>query len=83
MRVNLASSNSSSTPLGIDKPIIINSLVPRAASSFCSAPSFAQMAMMFVRCRGGVSHSPLEFVHPSDVAAATAALAEYLWAKLL
>ncbi len=38
----------------------------------------AQMGMMFVRCRGGVTHSPLEHVEPVDVAAATAALAHYI-----
>ncbi len=42
-----------------------------------------QMAMVFVRCRGGVSHSPLESVLPDDVAAATAALAQYLIQKVV
>jgi allantoate deiminase len=32
------------------------------------------MAMLFVRCRGGVSHRPDEFATPEDVAAALAAL---------
>lgn len=39
--------------------------------------------MMFVRCRGGVSHSPLEHVEPEDVAASAAALATYLATRLL
>ncbi len=34
--------------------------------------------MVFVRCRGGVSHSPLEHVEPEDTAAATAALWKYV-----
>lgn len=39
--------------------------------------------MMFVRCRGGVSHSPLEHVEPADVAASSAALAKYLQRRLM
>jgi allantoate deiminase len=31
-------------------------------------------AMMFVRCRGGVSHNPAEFASPADMGAAVAAL---------
>ncbi len=45
------------------------------------APMHQQMGMMFVRCRGGVSHSPLEHVEPSDVAAAAAAMFEYIAAR--
>ena len=41
-----------------------------------------QMGMMFVRCKGGVSHSPLEEVSDMDVAEATAALMTYLQAQL-
>lgn len=33
---------------------------------------------MFVRSVGGFSHSPLEHTSPDDVAAATAALSQYL-----
>jgi hypothetical protein len=40
-----------------------------------------QMGMMFVRCRGGVSHSPLEHVEPLDIAAATSALYHYIMAR--
>ncbi|KAG2497115.1 hypothetical protein HYH03_004706 [Edaphochlamys debaryana] len=42
------------------------------------AEAVPKMGMMFVRCRGGVSHSPLEHVEPYDVTASTAALASYL-----
>jgi len=42
----------------------------------------AKIGMMFVRCRGGVSHSPLEHVEPEDVGAATAALSTFLKKKL-
>ncbi|GLC49316.1 hypothetical protein PLESTB_000206000 [Pleodorina starrii] len=46
------------------------------------AETIPKMGMMFVRCRGGVSHSPLEYVEPEDVTASTAALASYLWGRL-
>ena len=36
------------------------------------------IAMLFVRCRGGVSHSPEEWVSPKDIAQATRVLATYL-----
>ena len=39
--------------------------------------------MLFVRCRGGVSHSPLEHVEPADVAAAATALFYFLEESLL
>ena len=35
------------------------------------------------RCRDGISHSPLEYVSPDDVAAATATLYRYLRKELL
>lgn len=38
----------------------------------------APIGMLFVRCRGGVSHDPAEHVQPDDVALAAAALAHYL-----
>lgn len=34
-------------------------------------------------CRDGISHSPLEYVSPDDVAAATATLYQYLRRELL
>lgn len=37
-----------------------------------------QMGMLFVRDRGGISHSPLEFVAAEDIAAAAAALYMHL-----
>ena len=42
----------------------------------------AQMGMLFVRDRGGISHSPLEFVAAEDIAAAAAALYMYLRKEL-
>lgn len=35
-------------------------------------------AMVFVRCRGGVSHRPEEFAAPADIAAALAVLEDFL-----
>lgn len=39
---------------------------------------FLQMGMLFVRDRGGISHSPQESVADEDIAAAAAALYNYL-----
>jgi allantoate deiminase len=36
------------------------------------------VAMLFVRCKGGVSHHPSESVSRGDVAAAIGALTEFL-----
>ena len=38
----------------------------------------APAAMLFVRCRGGISHHPAESVEEADVAAAIAALERLL-----
>ena len=40
-----------------------------------------QIAMLFVRTKWGLSHSPLEHVSKEDVGAATAALYSYLAAQ--
>jgi len=40
--------------------------------------SAARVAMLFVRCRGGVSHHPDEYVTPEDVAAAVHVLTDFL-----
>jgi allantoate deiminase len=41
------------------------------------------IGMVFVRCAGGVSHNPAEFVHPRDVTAAAAAFATFMEMDLL
>ncbi|MEW5300876.1 MAG: hypothetical protein WDW36_003772 [Sanguina aurantia] len=41
-----------------------------------------KVGMMFVRSVGGFSHSPLEHTSPDDVAAATAALSQYLHGRV-
>ncbi|KXZ47303.1 hypothetical protein GPECTOR_36g29 [Gonium pectorale] len=47
------------------------------------AEAVPRMGMLFVRCRGGVSHSPLEHVEPEDVTTSAAALAGYLWGRVV
>lgn len=42
-----------------------------------------QMGLLFVRDRGGISHSPLEHVADEDIAAAAVALYVYLQKELL
>ncbi|KFM25685.1 Allantoate deiminase [Auxenochlorella protothecoides] len=53
-------------------------LVSGAGHDAAEMARLTRMGMLFVRCRAGVSHSPLEYVAPDDVAAATAALHAYL-----
>jgi len=36
------------------------------------------MAMLFVRCRGGVSHNPAEHVEPADAEIALAVLRNFI-----
>ena len=36
------------------------------------------VAMLFVRCKGGVSHNPAEFVKTADVRVAVAVLADFI-----
>jgi allantoate deiminase len=38
----------------------------------------APIAMLFVRCKGGISHNPLESVNVEDIGVATAVLARFL-----
>ncbi len=35
-------------------------------------------SMMFVRCRGGISHNPAEFCAPADMGVAIAALIRFI-----
>jgi allantoate deiminase len=43
----------------------------------------ADVGLLFVRCRDGISHSPLEFVRPEDVTYATCTLYTYLALSVL
>ncbi len=40
--------------------------------------SLTPVAMLFVRCRGGLSHHPDEFVHPRDIEAALRIVTDFL-----
>jgi allantoate deiminase len=44
--------------------------------------AIAPVAMLFVRCEGGISHHPAESVAPEDVAAAIDVLTGYLTATV-
>ena len=57
-----------------DAPVMVSG----AGHDAMAVAEVASMGMLFVRCRGGVSHSPLERVEPDDVAAASAALFHYI-----
>jgi allantoate deiminase len=35
-------------------------------------------AMLFVRCRGGISHNPAEYASPADIGIGTAALVRFI-----
>ncbi|KAA6428495.1 MAG: allantoate chloroplastic-like, partial [Trebouxia sp. A1-2] len=50
------------------------------ACAYCIAA--VQIGMLFVRCRGGISHSPQEYVSDEDVGRATTALYTFLAALL-
>jgi allantoate deiminase len=54
-------------------------LLPSGAGHDAAALSaVCPVAMLFVRCRGGVSHHPAEAVKTGDVARAIAVLAEFI-----
>ncbi len=54
-------------------------LMPSGAGHDAAAmASLCPIGMLFVRCKGGVSHHPTESVNRQDVAAAIAALTEFL-----
>jgi allantoate deiminase len=53
-------------------------MVSGAGHDALAISDIANFGMMFVRCRGGISHSPLEYVKPEDTAAAATALMLYL-----
>ncbi|EFJ50254.1 hypothetical protein VOLCADRAFT_58608, partial [Volvox carteri f. nagariensis] len=69
-----------SDPEGLESvPVLVSGA---GHDAMAIAEAIPKMGMMFVRCRGGVSHSPLEHVEPEDVTASTAALAAYLWGRV-
>jgi allantoate deiminase len=56
-------------------------LVSGAGHDGLAMADLCPVSMLFVRCRGGVSHSPAEFVTPEDVGAAVDALLRFLRAE--
>ena len=56
-------------------------LVSGAGHDGLAMADFCPVSMLFVRCRGGVSHSPDEFVSQADVGAAVDALLHFLRAE--
>ena len=56
-------------------------MVSRAYHDSLFMARIAPIAMIFISCRGGVSHRPDEFATPQDIALGTRVLAEVL-AKL-
>lgn len=55
-------------------------------STACNSPEMlrldVQVGMLFVRCEGGISHSPAENVLEDDIGAASMALYEFLNADI-
>ena len=66
---------------GLDPSADVPVMVSGAGHDAMAIAEIAKMGMLFVRCRGGVSHSPLEHVEPADVSAAAAALYMYILAR--
>uniref|UniRef100_A0A7S3QUR7 Peptidase M20 dimerisation domain-containing protein n=1 Tax=Dunaliella tertiolecta TaxID=3047 RepID=A0A7S3QUR7_DUNTE len=75
----LASSPSACSGQGRDVPVLVSG----AGHDTMAMAEITKVAMMFVRCRGGISHSPLEHTEPKDVAAASAALATFIAGRVL
>lgn len=53
-------------------------LVSGAGHDAMAISEVIKQAMVFVRCKGGVSHSPLESITPEDLHATTSAILNYL-----
>ncbi|KAL6756411.1 hypothetical protein V8C86DRAFT_1810565 [Haematococcus lacustris] len=66
-------------PAKVEVPVLVSG----AGHDAMALAPITKMGMMFVRCRGGVSHSPAEHVAPEDVSVAAAALAHFLVTELL
>jgi hypothetical protein len=77
-----SSSSSSSSSLTVTQdtvPVMLSG----AGHDAMAVADITKIGMVFVRCAGGVSHNPAEFVHPGDVAAAAAAFATFMEMDLL
>lgn len=56
----------------------IPKLMSGAGHDAMAISHLTKVAMLFVRCRGGISHSPLEYVLDNDVWAAGITILEFL-----
>lgn len=54
------------------------SLVSGAGHDGMAMAKLCPIAMMFVRCRGGISHNPAEYTSPADMGLAAAALIKFI-----
>jgi allantoate deiminase len=79
VKKDCSSSSSSSCEIEYDPP----SLVSGAGHDALLLAETFNVGMLFVRCKGGVSHSPLESASEDDVATATSALLVYLQQQTL
>lgn len=69
------SAGSSSSPVGQqDVPVLLSG----AGHDAMAIADMTKFGMVFVRCKGGLSHNPAEHVDPQDVSAAAVALATFL-----
>ena len=68
-----------SCPAAVDVPMLTSG----AGHDALAMASLTRVGMVFVRCRGGVSHSPLEHVEDFDVGVATAVLFAYIRGELV
>ncbi|KAK9813551.1 hypothetical protein WJX73_006575 [Symbiochloris irregularis] len=58
-------------------------IVSGAGHDALAMAAITKIGMLFVRCLDGISHSPLEYVEPEDVATASGALYMYLRSQTL
>lgn len=77
-----SSSSSSSKPLSMLQDTV-PVMMSGAGHDAMAIADITKIGMVFVRCAGGVSHNPAEFVDPRDVAAAAAAFATFMEIDLL
>jgi len=64
-----------------DAGIVYKKMVSRAYHDSLFMAQIAPISMIFIPCRGGVSHKPDEYASPADIARGTSVLAAVL-AKL-
>lgn len=73
----------SSSPAAAQGLAKVPVLLSGAGHDAMAIADITKIAMVFVRCAGGVSHNPAEHAAPRDVAAAAAAFATFMEMDLL